>query len=202
MNDILLPEDGSTLVRRIDTDRFGPFVFQPGFTAAAVELAFRRVEDAHARFVASPLAQVANRLEQEILVSGVFGTNTIEGSTLSEEETGNALNLDPHQVQAVEQQRALNIKAAYELSQAAAKTPGWSLTTEFILDLHRRITAEIPHEDNRVCRPTRTGTKLPAQAVSRTAEPLAHEPASASALAKRAGTDILLARRAAPGQTA
>jgi Fic family protein len=149
MDDKLFLEDASVLSRRIDTDRFGPFVFQPGFTAAAVDLALHRVEDAHARFVASPLSQVANRLQQEVLVSSVFGTNTIEGGTLSEEETASALSLDPRQVQAVEQQRALNIKAAYELSQAAAKTPGWSLTTEFIIDLHRLITADIPHHDNR-----------------------------------------------------
>jgi Fic family protein len=89
---------------------------------------------------------VANRLQQEVLVSSVFGTNTIEGGTLSEEETASALTLDPRQVQAVEQQRALNIKAAYDLSQTAAKTPGWSLTTQFITDLHRLITADIPHE--------------------------------------------------------
>jgi fido (protein-threonine AMPylation protein) len=149
MHDKILLKDCSDLTRRIDTDRFGPFVFQPGFTVAAVELALHRVEDAHARFVASPLSQVANRLQQEVLVSSVFGTNTIEGGTLSEEETASALTLDPRQVQAVEQQRALNIKAAYDLSQTAAKTPGWSLTTEFIVDLHRLITADIPHEDNR-----------------------------------------------------
>ncbi|MBN8440023.1 MAG: Fic family protein [Candidatus Accumulibacter sp.] len=149
MNDKILLKDCSDLTRRIDTDRFGPFVFQPGFAVASVELALHRVEDAHARFVASPLSQVANRLQQEILVSSVFGTNTIEGGTLSEEETASALTLDPRQVQAVEQQRALNIKAAYELSQTAAKTPGWSLTTQFIIDLHRLITADIPHEDNR-----------------------------------------------------
>jgi fido (protein-threonine AMPylation protein) len=149
MHDKILLKDCSDLSRRIDTDRFGPFVFQPGCTLSAVDLALHRVEDAHARFVASPLSQVANRLEQEVLVSSVFGTNTIEGGTLSEEETASALILDPRQVQAVEQQRALNIKAAYDLSQAAAKTPGWSLTTEFIVDLHRLITADIPHEDNR-----------------------------------------------------
>jgi Fic family protein len=149
MNDKILLEDCSGLSRRIDTDRFGPVVFQPGITVAAVEVALHRVEDAHARFVASPLSQVANRLEQEVLVSSVFGTNTIEGGALSEEETDHALTLDPHQVQAVEQQRALNIKAVYDLSQAAAKTPGWSLTTPFIVDLHRRITMDIPHADNR-----------------------------------------------------
>jgi Fic family protein len=52
-------------------------------------------------------------------------------------------------VQAIEQRRVLNIKAAYDLSQAVAKLPGWSLTTQLIIDLHRLITQEIPHPDNR-----------------------------------------------------
>ena len=60
MNDKILLKDCSDLSRRSDTDRFGPFVSQPGFTVAAVELALHRVEDAHARFVASHLSQVAN----------------------------------------------------------------------------------------------------------------------------------------------
>jgi len=92
---------------------------------------------------------VANRLEREVVVSSVFGTNTIEGGTLSEDETANALALDPSQVQAVEQRRALNIKAAYDLSQQAAAKAGWSLDIGFILDLHRLITHDIPHPDNR-----------------------------------------------------
>lgn len=148
----MLPRSLSEISRRVETDRFGPFVFQPGFVTtgvADVTLALRRVEDAHERFVASPLSQVANRLEKEVVVSSVFGTNTIEGGTLSEDETASALALDPGQVQEVEQRRALNIKAAYDLSQAVAKSPGWSLSTQFIVDLHRLITREIPHSDNR-----------------------------------------------------
>lgn len=145
----MLPKNLSELSRRIETDRFGSFVFQAGFAAADVEVAFQRVEDAHERFVASPLAQVANQLEKEVVVSSVFGTNTIEGGTLTEDETASALALDPRRVQEVEQRRALNIKAAYDVSQAAAKSPGWSLTTPFIVDLHRLITHEIPHPDNR-----------------------------------------------------
>ena len=90
------------------TDRFGPFILQPGLVAADVELAFQRVEDAHERFIASPLSQIASRLEREVVVSGVFGTNTIEGGTLTEDETASALAMDPTQVQEVEQQRAIN----------------------------------------------------------------------------------------------
>lgn len=145
----MLPNNLSGISRRIETDRFGSFVFQSGFAAADVEVAFQRAEDAHERFVASPLAQVANRLEKEVVVSSVFGTNTIEGGTLTEDETASALALDPGQVQEVEQRRALNIKAAYDVSQTAAKSQGWSLTTQFIVDLHRHITHEIPHSDNR-----------------------------------------------------
>lgn len=144
-----MPKNLPEVMRRIETERFGPFTFQIGLASAEVDAALLRVEDAHARFVASPLAQVANRLEKEVVVSSVFGTNTIEGGTLTEDETASALSLDPEQVQEVEQRRALNIKAAYDLSQKAAGTSGWSLTTAFIVELHRLITHEIPHPDNR-----------------------------------------------------
>jgi Fic family protein len=144
MASITVPE----ITRRIDTDRFGPFVFETGIVAADLALALQRVEDAHDRFVASPLAQVANRLEKEVVVGSVFGTNTIEGGKLTEDETASALALDPAQVQEVEQRRAINIKAAYDLSQAVAK-PGWSLDVGFLIEVHRLITDRIPHADNR-----------------------------------------------------
>lgn len=144
-----MPKNIPKITRRVETERFGPFLFQMGIVTAEVESALLRVEDAHARFVASPLAQVAKRLEKEVVVSSVFGTNTIEGGTLTEDETASALALDPDQAREVEQRRALNIKAAYDLSQKAAGTPGWSLTMEFILELHRFITHEVPHPNNR-----------------------------------------------------
>lgn len=144
MAPVILPN----LTRRIETDRFGPFVFQLGVVGADFDLALLRVEDAHDRFVASPLSQVANRLEHEVVVSSVFGTNTIEGGTLTEDETASALDLDPDQVKEVEQQRAVNIGAAYELSQRAAATSGWTLNSAFVMDLHRLICHKIPHPDN------------------------------------------------------
>lgn len=71
--------------------------------------------------MSSPLFQVADRLEKEVLVSSIFSTNTIEGGTLTEEETKDALDLDPGQVQAEEQQRAVNIKTAYAIAQKSAR---------------------------------------------------------------------------------
>jgi Fic family protein len=139
----------SDLTRHIETDRFGPFVFQLGLELDGLQMPLQRVEDAHARFIASPLAQVANRLAKEVIVSSVFGTNTIEGGTLTEDETASALTLDPDQVREVEQRRALNIKAAYEVAQQAASQPGWRLDEAFILRLHALITRDVPHPDNR-----------------------------------------------------
>jgi len=147
--DIVPLADLSHLTLRADTDHSGPFVFQVGIEPEQVALLLQRVEDAHERFVASPLAQVANQLEREVLVGSVFGTNTIEGGTLSEDETASALTLDPALVKEVEQRRAVNIKAAYDLSQQAAGTQGWSLNRAFIIEAHRFITQDIPHLDNR-----------------------------------------------------
>lgn len=141
--------DSGQFARRVETDRFGPFIFEVGIEPDRIELALQRVEDAHERFIASPLSQVANKLEREVVVSSVFGTNTIEGGALSEDETANALALDPGQVRDIEQRRALNIKAAYNLSQTAAATSGWVFNLEFALELHRLICQDIPHPDNR-----------------------------------------------------
>lgn len=141
----MLPE----ITRRVETDRFGPFTFQMGLNPDALGAALQRVADAHERFVASPLAQTANQLEKEVVVSSIFGTNSIEGGSLTEDETAHALELDPALVQEVEQRRALNIKAAYDFAQAAAGTAGWSLTTEFVVEAHRLITRDIPHLENR-----------------------------------------------------
>lgn len=128
---------------RVETARFGPFTFQIGVDAKVVQALLLRVGDAHARFIGSPLAQVATQLEREVLVSSIFGTNTIEGGQLSEEETQAALDLDPKKVQAVQQRRVVNIRAAYELAQRDASRPGWLLTEEFIRSVHRTICQDL-----------------------------------------------------------
>lgn len=125
--------------QKVDTARFGPFTFQVAVDAKVVQTLLLRVGDAHARLIGSPLAQVANQLEREILVSSIFSTNTIEGGQLSEEETRVALDLDPEKVQAVQQRRVVNIRAAYELAQREASKPNWLLTGEFIREVHRTI---------------------------------------------------------------
>jgi hypothetical protein len=86
------------IVIRVETSRFGPFAFQIGVDPHEVAMPLQRVTDAQTRFMSSPLSQVANRLEQEVLVSSIFSTNSIEGGTLTEKETRDALDLDPAKV--------------------------------------------------------------------------------------------------------
>ncbi|MCX5837559.1 MAG: Fic family protein [Deltaproteobacteria bacterium] len=136
-------------MKRVETSRFGPFTFQVGVDQREAAMLLQRVVDAQGRFLSSPLSQVAKRLEQEVLVSSIFSTNNIEGGTLTEEETKDALDLDPAQVQAEEQRRALNIKTAYNIAQESAKAPQWRLSVDFIKQLHAAITNGIPHKYNR-----------------------------------------------------
>jgi len=134
---------------RLETDRFGPFTFRLGLDPGALALPLARVEDAWKMFSASPLAQVANQLQREVLVQSVFGTNTIEGATLTEEETRRALDADPGKVQAEQEVRVRNIKAAYDLAVRSAETDGWRLDVDYIRAVHAEICRDLPHPDNR-----------------------------------------------------
>ncbi|MDG4551170.1 MAG: Fic family protein [Candidatus Contendobacter sp.] len=142
------PNVWRTLDRRVETARFGPFTFQIGVDPHEVALALPRVEDAHQRFIASPLSQVANQLEREVVASSVFGTNTIEGGMLTEEETAATLALAPEAVQEIEQRRVVNIKAAYDCALQAASVSGWRLDLDFIREIHAAITRNLPHPRN------------------------------------------------------
>ena len=132
----------------ISTERFGPFTLTANVDLQAIELLFRRVEDAQARFRGSPLAQVANDLEREVVVSSVVGTNTIEGGELTIEQTQLAFELDPETVQEEQQRRVVNIKAAYDLAKNMASKPGWQPDVEYVKDLHRLITLGVSDSHN------------------------------------------------------
>jgi len=140
--------DISSLVLRVDTDRFGRFLFQIGVDPDRLTSTLQRIDDAHALFITMPLSQVASQLEKEVVVSSVFGTNTIEGGKLSEAETAHVLQLDPDQIREVEQRRAINIKTAYDHAQAMAMTPGWRLDLDFIAKVHTLITRDLPDSNN------------------------------------------------------
>ena len=57
-----------------------------------------------------------------VLCSGHF----LGQNHLAEEETTQALAVNPGHVRETEERRVLNLKAAYDLSKKAASTTGWS----------------------------------------------------------------------------
>lgn len=135
---------------RVETERFGPFTFQLGLNPQTLELPWQRVVDAQKRFRSSPLAQVANDLEREVIASSVYSTNTIEGGLLNEEETASSIELTAEQAKDVHQRRVINIKAAYDLAkQTGQQQKGQlQLTTQYVKHVHKLITDQIPDDHN------------------------------------------------------
>lgn len=136
------------VTKRVETRRFGPFLFQMGFDPAEIHLIFQRVLDAQERFKKLPLSEVAVTLEKEVIVSSVYGTNTIEGGTLTKEETERILNLPPEAASKEEERRAINIKAAYDLALGAAQDKKWQLSVDYIHKIHSTITGGLSHPHN------------------------------------------------------
>lgn len=126
-------------IKRLETKRSGIFKLQLGLDSQQIDILLQRVIDAQARFKASPLAHVATQLEKEVIVSSVFGTNTIEGGELSEQETEAALELTPEQIQTIQQQRALNIKTAYDYIREQADKTNWQPNFHDVMAIHERV---------------------------------------------------------------
>lgn len=144
---------------RVHTHRSGVFTFRVGVDLEAVTPLFQRVEDAHRRFKSVPvLPDVANRLEREVVAASVFGTNAIEGGTLSPEEVAGVLDR-PQEAKAEAQRRVANLGDAYRLVETFAqrvharnrdeeKVLVLALEERMITDLHRQITQGLTHRDN------------------------------------------------------
>lgn len=142
---------------RVKTHRSGYFTFEVGVDFERIQPLLERVNDAQVRFSGVPiLPDLATRLEREVIVSSVFGTNTIEGGTLTEEETA-ALLAGDEEVKEEKQRRVTNIRDAYSKAEEFAqkvldKFPpqGGSihLVQKMFLDLHKIITDGLSHPQN------------------------------------------------------
>ena len=148
--------------KRIETHRSGFFRFMVGVDMASIEADLLRIEDAHHRFSSIPIIpDVAARLEKEVVAASVFGTNTIEGGTLSEEETARVIERLPESRDETEQ-RVINIKHAYEKAEtfsqqcinslkrdnSPAQGIAVSLQEAMFTDLHELITQQLSHPLN------------------------------------------------------
>jgi Fic family protein len=98
------------------------------------------------------LPDVANMLEKEVVASSIFGTDAIEGGTLSLAEVEGVLET-PEEARAEAERRVQNLKAAYGLVEGfaedvQAKQPHLWLVEDMFTDLHRLITDGLTHPDN------------------------------------------------------
>jgi Fic family protein len=162
-NDILMDKlndkDPWNVPVSIHTHRSGIFKFQAGIDISHLESMINRVNDAHHSFSTLPiLPDWANMLEKEIVVSSVFGTNTIEGGTLSEEETAAVLE-SPESAKGEKEKRVTNIKNAYNLAEDFAqhtinkygkkgRSVYLAIIEEMFIDLHKHITKGLTHPNN------------------------------------------------------
>lgn len=158
ISDKIADSDMTSSNVRVATERSGPFMFQIGVDFNVIALPLREVEVGHQYFTLTPiLPELAVQLEREVVASSVYGTTTIEGGTLTEEETAAVLDESPP-ISPDEQERAvLNIRNAYELVEGFVRdailkeNPGGQvapLVPELILDVHKAITEGLTHSYN------------------------------------------------------
>ena len=109
----------------------------------------QRVRDASLRFDSVPMVnEIAMRLEKEVVVSSIYGTNTIEGGIQTEEEIEVIISSEVSNNE--EAKRILNLKNAYNEAEKAARlfavrspqqsSQSVSLSEETITNLHAIIT--------------------------------------------------------------
>lgn len=143
--------DETTL--RVETYRSGFFTFQIGLDMPSLMPLFDRVADAQERFSKLSLWHISAQLEKEVIAASVFGTNTIEGGDLSEEETSAVLQLSPEQIQQEVERRIINIRNAYDFAKKLAEGIR-STSTTYRFDpshakiIHSLISANLTEEHN------------------------------------------------------
>ena len=113
--------DNKTEKIRIETHRSGVFTFQVGVDLDALNMIEQRVHDAQLRFKSVPsLPNMVNAFHEEVLASSIHGTNTIEGGTLTLEETKAVLKSSV-ETKIEKEIRVKNISAAYDKAIENAK---------------------------------------------------------------------------------
>jgi Fic family protein len=105
--------DDTTL--RVMTYKSGSFTFQLGFDLNQVQAMLDRVNDSQNRFNKMPsLPQIIDQVQDKVLASSIYSTNTIEGGQFTEQETADILKQDPKTIQKSEERRLTNLKESIE----------------------------------------------------------------------------------------
>jgi hypothetical protein len=105
--------DDTTL--RVMTYKSGPFTFQLGFESSDIQAMLDRVNDSQNRFNKTPsLSLIIDQVQEKVLASSIYSTNTIEGGQFTEQETADILKQDPKTIQKSEERRLTNLKEAID----------------------------------------------------------------------------------------
>ena len=144
--------DDTTL--RVMTYKSGSFTFQLGFDLQQVKPMLDRVNDAQNRFNKMPsLPQIIDQVQEKVLASSIYSTNTIEGGQFTEQETEEILRLDPKTIQKTEERRLTNLKEAIDwIKQFSQKrlqpVDGQSISLASVIKLHSLVSQNLEEQHN------------------------------------------------------
>lgn len=146
--------DNTTL--RVMTYKSGSFTFQLGTDITYTQVMLDRVNDAQNRFNKMPaLPSIIDQIQEKVLASSVYSTNTIEGGNFTEEETQNILKKDPKTVQKNEEIRLINLKEAIDWVKGKKSKKfnpliGQEIDLRVVIELHRLVSKNLSEQHNPV----------------------------------------------------
>lgn len=144
--------DSTTL--RVMTYKSGSFTFQLGFDLNQIQAMLDRVNDSQNRFNKTPsLPLIIDQVQEKVLASSIYSTNTIEGGQFTEQETAQILKQDPKTIQKSEEKRLTNLKEAIEwVKKSSSKqlipTTGKEFELSSMFRLHTLVSQNLAEQHN------------------------------------------------------
>lgn len=143
--------DKTTL--RVMTYKSGVFTFQLGYDLTQVQPLIERINDAQRRLNKTPaLPHIVDKMQNKVMVSSVYSTNTIEGGLYTEQETQDILNKAPSDIVQNNELRVSNLKQAIEWVKAQGKTELHAEAQDFnlssIFHLHKTVSDKLTEQHN------------------------------------------------------
>jgi len=148
--------DDTTL--RVMTYRSGSFTFSLSLDLQGLQPMIDRVNDAQQRFNKMPaLPHIIDQMQEKVLASSVYSTNTIEGGEFTEEETAQILRIDPKLIQKTEEKRLTNLKQAIEWVKQNSQQPDHNqlrtnqaqiITMQDVFTLHQLVSQGVDEQTN------------------------------------------------------
>lgn len=153
-----MPEQSKTWLSdtslRVMTYKSGSFTFSLSLDLERLQGTIDRVNDAQKRFNKMPgLPQIIDQMQEKILASSIYSTNTIEGGEFTEAETEQILKIDPAKIQNSAEKRLTNLKQAIvwiNQHKGTTLTPnqGKPISLSDVFTLHKLVSQEIDEKSN------------------------------------------------------